>query len=69
MESFVVVRYCAGRKSKRKRGKVGGADYSGASHIAELHALLRATVMVRLAFRDTLTKKCPLASAICGIPI
>lgn len=38
-------RYCSGKRNKGKKGKFGW-DYSGASHIAELHALLRATVMV-----------------------
>lgn len=42
---IVACRYCAGKKGKGKKGKFG-VDYSGASHIAELHALLRATVMV-----------------------
>eukprot|EP00752_Nemacystus_decipiens_P010813 g9618.t2 len=39
-------RYCSGKKGRGTKGKFG-ADFSGASHIAELHALLRATVMVR----------------------
>lgn len=42
---LVLSRYCSGKKNKGKKGKFG-VDYSGASHIAELHALLGATVMV-----------------------
>lgn len=42
---YCCCRYCSGKKGKGKKGKFG-VDYSGASHIAELHALLRATVMV-----------------------
>lgn len=44
-------RYCSGKRGKGKKGKFG-ADYSGASHIAELHALLRATVMVSIASKN-----------------
>lgn len=48
---MVVRRYCSGKKGKGKKSKFG-VDYSGASHIAELHALLRATVMVSTTMID-----------------
>ncbi|CAM9872577.1 unnamed protein product [Discosporangium mesarthrocarpum] len=57
------MRYCSG-----KRGKFGW-DFSGSSHIPELHALLRATIMVRRLKKDILKHLPPKQRSIVDIGV
>ncbi|CAM9826147.1 unnamed protein product, partial [Phaeothamnion confervicola] len=57
------LRYCAGKKGRF------GWDYSGSSNIPELHALLRATVMVRRLKKDILTQLPPKKRTLVEVPV
>jgi len=57
------MRYCEGKKGRY------GMDYSGASHIDELHTILSSSIMVRRLKKDILTQLPPKRRHLITVPV